>query len=177
MPAVSFQSRAAGLAHPVSSTAPSKSIPPACFGVDFVFGPPLGVFGVGHPVKPLPDVRASEARSAGIDRADGVRLAFQVSVYSVEPSESEFACNLFANDSARAPLADEWEPDRPKIALIIERFSRAGIAEWLAGAGACPDLFFVRPPSFPEGVAPDPDAGEEVALSVSGEVGRSNIDN
>ena len=133
--------------------------------------------GVGHPVKPLPDVRASEARRAGIDRPDGVRLAFQVSVYSVEPSEAETACNLLANDNARAELCDEWEPDRPKIALIIERFSRPDIAEGLAGAASGPDFPVVRPARLPEGVAPDPDAGEEVALPVASEVVGPNIGN
>src|SRR5208283_3617328 len=35
-----------GVGQPASVTAPSKSIPPVCFGVLSVFGPPLGVFGV-----------------------------------------------------------------------------------------------------------------------------------
>lgn len=133
--------------------------------------------GVSHPVKPLPDVRASDARRAGIDRPDGVRLAFQVSVYSVEPSESETACNLLASDNDRAALADESEERGPQIALVIERFSLTRCAEWLAGAASSPNFVFVRPAGLAEGVTPHSDAGEEVALPVASEIVGSNIDN
>jgi hypothetical protein len=73
---------------PTNVAAPSKSIPPVCVAVLLTFGPPLGVLGVGHEVQSLPDVRRPEARSAGIERPDGVALCFQVSVNSVEPSKS-----------------------------------------------------------------------------------------
>jgi len=33
-------------------------------------------------------MRRAEARSAGIDRPDGVARSFQVSVYKVEPTEA-----------------------------------------------------------------------------------------
>jgi len=69
--------------------------------------------GVGHPVQSLPDVRRTEARSAGIDRPDGVRLAFQVSAYSVEPMQRVLACNLLAKDNERAALADDLEERGP----------------------------------------------------------------
>jgi hypothetical protein len=36
-----------GVAHDASIAAPSKSIPPVCLSVLFVFGSPLGVTGVG----------------------------------------------------------------------------------------------------------------------------------
>jgi hypothetical protein len=52
-------------------------------------------------------VRRTEARSAGIDRPDGVSRTFQVSLYKVEPSKSVFARNLFAKDRDRAALTDE----------------------------------------------------------------------
>jgi len=156
-------------------------LPPFAFNSSLRSGQRVSVsfcgpaFGVGHPVKPLPDVWAAEARRAGIDRADGVRRAFQVSVYSVEPSEAETACNLFAKHSARAALADEREPFRPEITLIIERGTLARVAEGLAGTTARPDFFVVWPPGAAQGVAPDADAGEEMALPVSTEVVCSNI--
>jgi hypothetical protein len=46
-----FQSLAAGVPHALSIAAPSKSIPPVCVSVLLEFGPPLGVFGVGHGAK------------------------------------------------------------------------------------------------------------------------------
>jgi hypothetical protein len=72
---------------------------------------------VGQPlrgeIESLPDVRSTDARSAQIQRPDGVSLAFQVSVYKVEPSEAVLARNLLAKDDARSALADEVEPVRP----------------------------------------------------------------
>ena len=38
-----------GVGHPASEAAPSRSIPPVWLGEETVFGPPLGVFGVGQP--------------------------------------------------------------------------------------------------------------------------------
>jgi hypothetical protein len=40
---------AIGVGQPASVAAPSRSIPPVWVAVDFAFGPPLGVFGVGQP--------------------------------------------------------------------------------------------------------------------------------
>jgi hypothetical protein len=70
-------------------------------------------FGVGHEVKPLADMGGAEARSAGIDRPDGVTRCFQVSVNNVEPSKADLCRNLFANESARSALADETGESRP----------------------------------------------------------------
>jgi hypothetical protein len=54
IPGVSFQSRAEGVgladAWLANVATPSKSIPPMWVGVDLLFGPPDGVFGVGHAV-------------------------------------------------------------------------------------------------------------------------------
>ncbi|EOF6267726.1 hypothetical protein ACK1GW_005010, partial [Salmonella enterica] len=57
--------------------------------------------GVGHPEEALPDVRRTEARSTKIDNSDGVFRLFQVKLYSVEPCEAVFACNLFTKDNVR----------------------------------------------------------------------------
>jgi hypothetical protein len=134
------------------------------------FGPPLGVFGVGHEVQSLPDVRRPEARSAGIERPDGVALCFQVSVNSVEPSKSVLARNLLAKESARAALADEAGDLGPQVALVLDASALPGRAEGLAGAACGPDWLGIRPSGEAQGVAPDPDAGEEVALGESGKV-------
>jgi hypothetical protein len=135
------------------------------------------VAGVGNEEKPLPDMGCAEARSAQIERRDGVTLAFHVSTNKVEPSKSVLACNLLAKDCARALLSDEPEEVRPEMALIIETATAPGCAEGLAGAGACPDRALVCPPCAPESVAPDPDTSEEVALGESGKVASANIDN
>jgi hypothetical protein len=139
--------------------------------------PPLGVFGVGHEVKPVPDVRSAEARSAGIDRPDGVIRCFQVSANKVEPSKSVRACNLLAKDNVRSALANEPRPVRPEMALITESSRAPRCTEGLAGAGAGPDSPLVGPSCEPEGVGPDPDPGEEVALDEASQVVSLNIDN
>jgi hypothetical protein len=63
------------------------------------------------------------------------------------------------------------------MALVLDSTALPGRTEGLAGATCRPDWPVVRPPGEAQGVAPDPDAGEEVALGESGKVGRSNIDN
>ena len=69
--------------------------------------------GVGHEPESLSDVRRADARSAEINRPDGVALVFQVSANKVEPSKAVFACNLLAKDALRSALADEPLPCRP----------------------------------------------------------------
>jgi hypothetical protein len=112
-------------------------------------------------------MRRAEARSAGIDRPDGVVRSFQVSVYKVEPTEAVLACNLLAKDDVRAALRDEAEEVGPEVAGVIDAAALSGCAERLTGTGAGPDGPVVGPPGKTQGVAPDADAGEEVALSKS----------
>ena len=133
--------------------------------------------GVGHEEQSLSDVRRPDARSAGIDRPEGVTRCFQVSVNKVEPSKSDLARNLLAKDCLRATLFDEMEECGPKVPLIIEPAAFACRAERLARAAPCPDFLVVRPSCESEGVAPDPDAGKEVALGEPSKVVGSNIDN
>ena len=52
----------------------------------------------GEPKDPLPRVRGTEARSAGIDRRDGVTRVLQIKEYAIEPSESVLARNLLAKE-------------------------------------------------------------------------------
>jgi hypothetical protein len=99
-----------------------------------VFGPPDGVLGVGHPIQTLSPLGRSDARSAEIDSPAGVTRVIQVSVNSVEPSESVNRRNLLAKAYERSSFADEKKPDWPKMPFVVERFSFAGGAEGLAGA-------------------------------------------
>jgi hypothetical protein len=100
-----FQSRAAGVGHPA---------------------------GVCHPIESLSDVRCADARSAEIERPDGVVRCFQISLYKVDPSKAVLACNLLAKDDARAALADEVVKRGPKVPLVSKPFSFACRAERLA---------------------------------------------
>lgn len=68
---------------------------------------------IGNEPESLSDVRRADARSAEIDRPDGVSLSFQVVLYKVEPSKAVLARNLLAKDDARVELADEVMPVRP----------------------------------------------------------------
>ena len=132
---------------------------------------------MGHPIKTVPSVRGSEARSADIDRPAGVARVIQVRLNKVEPSESVNGRNLLPKANDRSSCFDEWKPLWPKMPFVVERFAFAGRTEGLAGAGACPDFAVVGPSGETEGVGPDTDSGEEVALSVFGEVICSNIGN
>jgi len=135
--------------------------------------------GVGQPcsgpVEPLSDVRRAEARSAGIDRPDGVARSFQVSVYKVEPTEAVLACNLLAKDDVRAALRDEAEEVGPEMSLVVEAASLAGGAERLTWARTGPNRTLVTPPGAAQGVAPDANPGEEVALGVTTKVIGFNV--
>lgn len=131
--------------------------------------------GVGHEPQPLPDVRRTDARSAEIDRPDGVTRTFQVSVNKVEPVETVAACNLLAKHDARAALRDEVVPRGPKVPLVSKPASAACRAERLARTAARPDRAVVRPAGEAQRVRPDADAGEEVALIIAGEFLWSDI--
>jgi hypothetical protein len=87
-----------------------------------------------NPIKPLPDVGRTEARSAGINRPEGVSRSFHVSLYKVEPSKAVFARNLFAKDDCRLALLDEIVEVRPEVPLVIKPCSFACRAERLARA-------------------------------------------
>ncbi len=133
--------------------------------------------GVGHPIKTLPSVRGSEARSAEIDRPAGVCRVIQVRLNKVEPSESVNGRNLLAKANERSSCFDEAKELWPKMPFVVERFAFAGRAEGLAGAGAGPYFAGVFPFGKPQGVAPDADSGEKVALAESSEIIGLNIDN
>jgi hypothetical protein len=91
----------------------------------------------------LSDVRRTEARSAGIDRPDGVTRSFQVSVYKVEPSKSVFACNLFTHDSVGFTGFDKSEEIWPEVSFVLDTLTLSGTAEGLTGATSCPNVFVI----------------------------------
>jgi hypothetical protein len=74
-------------------------------------------------------------------------------------------------------LGDEAIELRPEVTLVGKSGSLSGGAEGLAGAGAGPDGSVVGPSCKTEGVGPDADTGEEVALGVTLEVARSHVPN
>jgi hypothetical protein len=127
----------------------------------------LGTIGVGHEVNPVSPVRRAEARSREYHRPDGVSQRLQVIVNKVEPRLRVSGRNLLTKDRCRSALADEMEPCRPQVPLVSKPLSPACLAERLARAGSGPDGAIVGPAGASEGVGPDADAGEEVALSVS----------
>jgi hypothetical protein len=57
----------------------------------------------------LSDMRRTDARTAGIDRPEGVVRSFHVSLNKVEPSEAVLARNLLAKNDWRAALLDKVE--------------------------------------------------------------------
>jgi hypothetical protein len=98
-------------------------------------------------------------------------------VYSVEPAEAVLARNLLSKDNWRAALCDEPMELRPEMALVFDALALTCGAEGLAGATSGPDGLGVIPSGKSEGVGPDADPGEEVALGVALEVARSHVPN
>jgi hypothetical protein len=161
-------------AAPPISSSPFRSPP-------LLVWPPIIVFGVGQSFsnKPetLTDVRGADARSAQICRPNGVARSFHVSAYSVEPAEAVLACNLLSKDNWRAALCDEPMELRPEVAFVFDAFALTGGAERLAGTASGPDGPGVIPSGKAEGMGPDADTCEEVALGVALEVARSHVPN
>lgn len=135
------------------------------------------LLGVGHPVQSLTDVRRTEARRAGINRPCGVTLCLQVREYKVDPSESVFACNLFAKNDDRFALFDEVVECWPQVPLVIKPSAFACRAERLARAGTSPNRSVVTPPGLSQCVAPHSAAGKKVALGKSAQVAGVHIFN
>jgi hypothetical protein len=116
-------------------------------------------------------VRTADARSWDIDRPDGVVRSLQVREYKVEPSEAVLARYLLSNDDSRSAGGDESEPLRPEVPLVGEASPLSGLRERLTRAASGPHVDVVGPSGVAQGAGPDSDAGEEVALSVAGDVG------
>jgi hypothetical protein len=119
----------------------------------------------------------AEARSAEIERPEGVIRTFHVSLNKVEPSKSVWARNLFSKNRyvSRLRVLDEMEPRGPKVPLVSEPSRFACRAERLAWATASPNRTVIVPPRKAKRVAPDADSGEEMALGVRSKVIWFNI--
>jgi hypothetical protein len=89
---------------------------------------------VGHEPETLPDVRGADARSAQIERCEGVVRCFQVSVNKVEPLQRSLARNLLSKDDWRSADFNEVVPCGPEVPLVSEPLSFACSAETLAWA-------------------------------------------
>ncbi len=122
---------------------------------------------MGHPVEPVAEVRCADPRSRERRRPDGVTQSLQVSTYKVDPWVRVRARNLLAKHESRAALLDEMEEGRPEVPLVSKARSFACRAERLARAGSRPYARVVGHAGAAQGVAPDADSGEEVALLVS----------
>jgi hypothetical protein len=116
-----------------------------------------------------------DAASWKYGRPAGVAFRLQVSENKVEPAPSNRRLNLLTKDSLRAALADERKPRRPQVAVVIACLALAGGAEGLAGAGTGPNRSVIGPSGETQGDGPSADAGEEMALAVAAEVGRSHV--
>jgi hypothetical protein len=163
---LSFQSLVVVVTHPAKWQSPANPAP--------TFGTPRFsasfTIGVGHEPQSLSDMRRTEARSRDTGRCEGVADSFHVSSNKVEPAVADRCFNLLTKDNVRAALADETEPFRPQMALVGGSCSFSGCTERLAGAGSSPNGSIIWPSCEPQCVAPDADAGEEVALSIPSEV-------
>jgi len=111
-------------------------------------------------------MRRTETTSRSNGRPDGVSFVFQVCRYKVEPCFSCFARNLFPKRDDRSALANEPMEGGPQVPVVSKPFSFARCGERLTGARAGPDGPIVGPSGLPQGVGPDSDSGEEMALCV-----------
>jgi hypothetical protein len=93
----------------------------------------------------------------------------------VGPRLCVFARNLLSKDDWRATLADEVVPGWPEVPLVSKPSSFACRAERLARTGTSPNRSVICPAGATKRVAPDADAGEEVALSEAVEIARGDV--
>ena len=122
-------------------------------------------------------MRGTDARRRERNRPDSVTQGFQVSLYKVDPRVCVFACNLLTKDDCRTALLDEVMEGWPQVPLVRKPSSRACRAERLTRAGTSPYGPVVAPSGRPEGMGPDANTGEEMALGESPQVVRSDIFN
>jgi hypothetical protein len=127
--------------------------------------------------QPLSDVRRAEARSAHIESREGVARCFHVRLYSVEPSERVFACNLLAKDDARTVLANEPIKGRPEVSRVSSPLSPACRAERLAWRAPSKDGPVVWPSGLPQAIGPSSNSAEPVVLRKSRKVIGADIFN
>jgi hypothetical protein len=125
------------------------------------------VFGVGHEVKPLADVRRPNAARSKYRLPNGVVLPFNVSLNKVEPAVSNRVISLLSKDRCRSALADESRPIRPEVTRVIKPSAFAGRGETWTGATSRPNRSVIGPSGEAQGVTPDSDSSEEMVLTES----------
>jgi len=148
--------------------------------------------GLGHEVQSFPDVRRAEIAGSQTMCSEGVALRFQVVLNKVEPhfsvSPASLACSLSARspddlggrdllpeDDGGAAFADEGEPSWPEVPLVGGPPSPSRVGIGLAGAGAGPAPEVVGDSGEAEGVGPDPDSGEPMALGEPPDVAGTDV--
>jgi hypothetical protein len=131
--------------------------------------------GVGHPVKPLPDVRRADARSAQIGSPAGISQCFQISAYSGEPFTPILARNLLSKDRCRLALGDEALKSGPEVSFVGMALSASCARNRLTRAASGPDGAAVAPSGLAHGNAPSSDTSEKVALGEAEQVAGLDI--
>jgi hypothetical protein len=129
-------------------------------------------------------VRRTDARRRERDRCEGVTQGFQVSAYKVDPRVCVLARNLLAKKDWSAALllaapfsvrTDEVVEVRPEVPLVSKPSAFACRAERLARTGTGPNRSVIWPSGGTKRKRPATDAGKEVALDESLQVGGVNI--
>ena len=126
-----------------------------------------------------PETVAAMGRIDGTSRDNGrpagVVDAFQVSKHSVEPILANRCRNLLSHEDSGPSGTGEAKQLGPQVPIVILGFALACDAERLARRGAVPQLAVVGPSCESGGERPSADAGEEMALGVTGKIGRCHI--
>jgi hypothetical protein len=115
--------------------------------------------------------------SRDIDPPPGVTFARQISDNSVEPTIASRSRNLLSHDDRGPAGTDEAKEVGPQMPWIVGAGAFACDRERLARARAGPQFPVVGPSGETGGVGPSADAGEEVDLCESCQVGGPKIDN
>jgi hypothetical protein len=120
-------------------------------------------------------MRPVDGTSRDNGRPAGVADAFQVSAHSVEPMRANRCRNLLSHDDSGPSGTDETKEVGPQVPLVVGASLRTRDAERLTRRGAGPQLAGVGPPSKSGCERPSTDAGKEMALGVTGKIGRCHI--
>ena len=96
---------------------------------------------------------------------------------SGHPLPPVLARNLLSNDRCRAALGDEAVKSGPEVSCVESSLSLSSDRKRLTWRRSGPDPAIFRPVRVSERPGPGSDAGEEMALAISGEIVSPNIDN
>jgi hypothetical protein len=110
-------------------------------------------------------------------RPAGVADAFQVSKDSVEPMRANRCRNLFSHKDSGPSGTGEAKQVGPQVPVIGGAALLSCNRKRLARRGTCPELALVGPAGEAGGERPSTDAGEEMALRVTEQISRCNVNN